>query len=443
MATANFVFATTYPYFCSKHTPVHNSICTEPMLKHKRKHKKYSLMSNTYNALLEIRVCHHNGDIRLEYLCVPLPFSPSSRDSTVNVLYEESDFRGNLDFLYGVPVEVKAWNQEICRLDFVLSGDFAEKEKGKEGMVIHEIWNNEHFLLENKDAIRCFLYMSDQLVYSPLHENHKSQTKKTDVCNISKICLMQHEPKMHERLAPHYPSPVSIQNLCGFCVLPYEITFKSFYPVSKKNKRQLCEAEEDEEEAKLSIGKCESLCTISGTFKLCASRVRIDFRGVRSLSLMEDDWEMISAVALENVDVFVYMIVLRGNIGKALFFGQETLFTEKEQGCYLHDYKGVGCFLGNGICRWCTCVVHADDVCEVLNVSKVNWEMFSTLYPEVHISDITKSAETLSMNISRKGGTIIRVTFSCGTRWNILCENQVVCDCNRLLNIFHTVALGK
>jgi len=367
-------------------------------------------------------------------------------------------FTGSLSFLFGVYVEVAAWSQEECKMDVIL------KDTGQSSILayhaaadMHRLWEKEDFLMHNKENVSCLLYMTDKLSFDGI---------LTPLPNIDKILIVQYEPKYQEKYAPHQGSSVSIQNLCGFCNLPYEITFRSFYPVSKKSKRTMAaileesrpfmhfnlnRSDDDEEEPIIhgikpedNVGRCESLVMLSGTFKLCSNRTRIDFRGVRSVSLLRDDFKTISGIPLEQVPMYVYMVVLKGNMGKSLFLGQSGASLFEKHGVVDMTHGGPDdCYLANRIGCWCKRSIHIEDVCEVLRIECIDWKIFQCMNPAVDISEMTKNADSVNINISRRGGAIIRLTFPKLTPWNSLCEHQVVSDCNKLLNVLHDLSYGK
>jgi len=454
-----FVFASTYPYFLSSHTSVHNSKTVPPSLKHKKKHRKFDILSNSYNSLIEIRICLFNGDVRFEHLCLPLPFSPNPAEFELSVTYldNRTDFCGYLSFLFGVPIKVAGWNVEECRIDVLVKNGDQITSGG-----VQALWAEESFLEHNKENVYCLLYLTDYFC----------RTEEDGYPNIEKISISQFEPKYQERIAPHKGTSVSIQNLCGFCNLPYEISFRSFYPVSKKSKRTLeiiieaqrqsfyanpmglCDEDMTEDigiSPENHPGRCESLVMLSGTFKLCSNCTRIDFRGVRSVSLIREDWETISGIPIDSVSMYVYMVVLKGNLGKSLFFRQMDIscfssYQSPNSKHHIVDLTHGGpnkCFLTNGIWEWCQSSIHLEDVCEVLCIDSINWDVFLAKYPSVPISDMTRNAESMNINISRRGGTIIRLTFPQKTMWNALHEHEVVSDCNKILNVLYDVAHGR
>jgi len=376
------LFACSYPYYASSHTPIFNT--GNPNLKHKRKRQKFDLLSQNNNLLLVMKVAYVESElVRVECLCLPLRFSMDSY--YMSELSRESFFEGHAWFLFGAKMRVALWNQDRCKIECFCSAAIDE------GTVFDEAFVRSHV-----DDIECVLYMSDV---------------QARVASVKLSCM---EARTHERLAPHRPAAAEIHNLCGFCRLPYDITFESFEKIQAKKQWK--------RNRKVTS---DYVLSTNGNFVLCGTNNQVDFRGGRSIALIEKDWKFISGLHMKDVQTFVYMMVMKGNIGKGLILDS-------------HDN-----FLSSRIKAWSTCIFHYEEVCDVLEIAHLKWSVLKEIYPSLTFSATIQACKSVNMFVSRKGGTIIRVTFGKSEAWDLCKEYAVLNDSNMLLNVLHRELLGK
>jgi hypothetical protein len=209
-------------------------------------------------------------------------------------------------------------------------------------------------------------------------------------------------------ILPHPKKNFRIQNACGSCTTPYQLNLSCFKHLSKKKKK---------------FSACESLSTVTATFVLCLNRCRVDFRGVRSIEAMSHDWKLVSGLDISEVSTSIYLLVMKGCIGRSLMLTSET------------------CFLANATASWCTPSLHFDDLCDILELGDIDWDKIFAR-PLNSASDATKKAKT-QVIISRRGGVVIRMVFPKDTPWDISSERDVLSDCDRLLDLLNEILAGK
>jgi hypothetical protein len=375
----SILFASSYPYFCSHHTPVFQGSGAD--LKHKRKHQKFDVFSQHYNVFVNVKVRYGKGLIRMECLCLPLSYE--MQNSCETILNASTNFEGCASFMYGARLKIGGWNYPSTKIEC-----FVEKES-------ELCVSDRHWIELNAKKIECIVYLSDM---------------NRNVEYVSIYCC---EPCIQERDAPHDPSPAEIHNLCGYCIMPCNISFDVFHSLYPKRKQR-----------GISSGDC--VLNTNGNFVLCGRKNQLDFRGVRSISLMKDEMFHVCEMNMEELDTYVYMIVLKGSVGKALIL------------------NGIENFLYSRIGHWCECIFHAEEVCDVLEITNINWSVFQKQYPSFAISKwIVEGSKSVNIFVSRKGGTILRVTFPKNEKWDIVKEYEILNDSNIFLNILHFVLLGK
>jgi hypothetical protein len=222
------------------------------------------------------------------------------------------------------------------------------------------------------------------------------------------------EPKSHELIAPNHATCVEAQNICGYCILPYEITWSCFEKVLKRKRS-------------MRYSNCEAISTTSGSYVLTNLKFKIDFRGVRATQLLEKDIKLLTNIEFDEVQSFVYMMVLKANIGKGMFLKSNSEIT----------------YLSRRISDWCTCELKFEDVCDVMEISCIDWLKLKTRYPSIQISDKVQRTKSFYIFISRKGGAILRLTFHKKNLWNLVSEQEVLCDCNKLVHLLKNILNGK
>ncbi len=226
----------------------------------------------------------------------------------------------------------------------------------------------------------------------------------------AQITVSFHPLQMEPMYNPHAQTPVRVQNMCGSCVTPYQLNLACFQHISRTK------------ELKRSFSACESLSTVTGNFVLCSNRSRVDFRGVRSIASMTPDWKLISGLNIENVSTTIYMIVLKACLGKALFFDTSCC-----------------CYLANQTAKWCTGILHFGDVCDVIELRDIKWDQIPC---KGEASATTRLAKS-SIHVSRRGGAVIRLVFSPPIAWDVSLEQDVIRDCDMLMNTLGEILKGK
>lgn len=392
-----FVIAESHLMFSSESTPVFNKIIedgTVPNFKHKRKFNKHSVLSNCYNTTIQLKIHKVNGDIRLEHLCLPLNFQPKESFVSYELSYE-TDFKNIDPLLFDIPVEVHKWNYHCTKIQCIFESD--------NSMEISKVKNHKNIktllsMQEIKEKCKLILLLSDDNV-------------KENV--TSRITVDYMFSDMHEKYAPHQYSSIKIQNLCGHCKLPYEITF-AVDDISKKNVNGN------------HVKNCENVCMLSGTYVLSQNRFQVHFRGSTSLIGMQKDLKIITGMDISDMNIYVYMVVLKGNIGQVLYFNSNNSYLQTVT-------KDI-----------CTCTFRFDDVCDIMELSNFRWHYIEKKWGYVLKSKIS-SSNKLSFNISRKGSTVVRMAFEITKEniYNLSDEENLVCDCNVILNMIHYLLQGK
>jgi hypothetical protein len=350
---------------------------------------------------IQILIKYKDSGIRLEYLCMPMfeefkdTFIGNELEPTifVGVLESQNNFCGIIHFPKK-SIGIKKENEKMNETKMI---------------IVYNTTQNEY---------QCYMDVCE-----------------TNIENIEYIRINMHINENEKVLCPLAPKNVDIQNLCGSCALKEsEISFECFKKVSRiKHKRVqktsgvLC-TENDTRKEMCSFnvrGISESVLSTSGTFVLCLNNQKVDFRGVRTILDVENDWFYVSGIPISEVYIHVYMIVLKGQIGKALYF---------DDGCrYLIDC----------IQEWCTCNLSFDDVCYSLMLSNIQWEK---VFGSIFILPITKTvreSKNVNLDISRRGGVVIRFIFDNDTLWDYRKECDVVFDANRILNVIYHYLDGK
>ena len=222
-----------------------------------------------------------------------------------------------------------------------------------------------------------------------------------------------HSSKMESSFFPHTAMPISVQNMCGSCVAPYQLNLACFQHLSKTK------------HLKRSFSACESLSTVTGNFVLCSNRSRVDFRGVRSMASMAPDWKLVSGLELENVATTIYMLVLKGCLGKSVL---------------LDDVDK--CYLAHKTSSWCTGTLHFGDVCDVIELFDIQWGRIPASDKSQTVSEISLKSK-VNIHISRRGSAVIRLVFPRDTSWSIAMEQDVLRDCNLIFNTLVEILKGK
>jgi hypothetical protein len=258
-------------------------------------------------------------------------------------------------------------------------------------VLVVEKWNCDHCFVELEEGGEYFkLFMSDE-----------------DIAD--EIVASFHIPNTQSAFTPHPKQSISVQNMCGSCVTPYQLNLACFQHLSRTKI------------LKRSFSACESLSTVTGNLVLCSNRSRIDFRGVRSMASMALDWKLVSGLNIEDVSTTIYMLVLKGCLGKAILL------------------SNAHCYLTNKSAKWCKGTMHCGDVCDVIELFDIEWDKIPQC---VSVSDITKKSKA-NIHVSRRGSVVIRLVFSSDTMWSLALEQNVMKDCNFLFSTLEEILTGK
>ena len=257
---------------------------------------------------------------------------------------------------------------------------------------------------------------------------------ETAVCEIK---LVMYASTASARLAPNAPSEFTIQNACGSWDLPEPIDIKSTalpLTLSSAVLRRLAQPlknkpKQPKQSKFLTRANQDSIHTISGTFVVSAHKHRVDFRGVRIFQRMLADWlQLLGCWTLkrmqqENITCRIYMVLLKGNLGYSLALHEPL------------NYVMLWTRGGWGHCR----VRLADEhqVCDVLELINIEWT--HALWAGEHAT--VRKAET-TLEISRKGGAVVRVVFPKNTPWDHASETDVRQSCNILWGAMRRVLSG-
>ena len=264
-------------------------------------------------------------------------------------------------------------------------GIFAPDNKNDETRFYIEEWNHTESKLEWRDENVLAIFMTDP---------HPSK--------VSKIDLIFYPSRMKDTMTPHPKKMFKIQNACGSCKLSYQISLGQFKNISRKR----CSKKDKH-------SNCEALATVSGNLVLCSNQCQIDFRGVRSTAAIFRDIQLICGIQniQEEAEVNLYMLVLKGYLGKPIFLSQE------------HDN-----LLINGTFSWCKSEMRYEEMCYVLlQLTDIQWnKVINGAHPVTLVSRPT-------IKISRRGGIIMRLVFPSLTTWNVEIEERVLQDCNHLM----------
>lgn len=391
------VITRSFPFFCSEFTPVFNPTLKggTPNFKHKRKFSRFQLLSNIYHLVIEIRIKWKNGDVRLEHVCLPINFQPEYVYDCID-LYYTNNFEGWNCFLPNTIIKVRDWNSPNTRIECELDVDPYYHETHMQNLNLND-HNFEDWIENPHCMLSTFLYLPDGI-----------RQKR----EIEKISLHIASPEFHEKNAPHSKVFASIQNLCGSFMLPCEIRNVG----CKQKRRRGSESQES---------GCEVLFMTSGTFVLSANRFKLDFRGCKSIFHMQSDVKMLTGLDMKDLDPHIYMVVLKGCIGK------------------LVEFKSDENYVSRRIWEWCICTFRNDDVCDILEISDIVWEKLEQNYVmKLQLSSAMKSTHKFHIYISRKGSIIVRLIFPGKFVWSVSVEERVLFDCNQILELFYAILSG-
>jgi hypothetical protein len=233
-----------------------------------------------------------------------------------------------------------------------------------------------------------------------------------------------------QRSIPHPPHTFRIENTCGACRTPYALdlsAYRCLRPAASKG----------------TTG--ELITMLSGTFAPCASRLQVDFRGVRSIAAMQRDWELITGVGPADTTVTVYMLVMKACLGvPALIVDGGTVPNGLEGYSALLAEEGRRrCYLGERMAAWCAQYVQHIDVCQAIELVDIRWGALCASRTVPVDPLLMGPTVRSSVHVSRRGGAMLRLIFPGGTAWDAGKEANVLRECNYLLDVLRRALLGQ
>ena len=241
-------------------------------------------------------------------------------------------------------------------------------------------------------------------------------------------------------MTPHAPHDFRIENACGACLVeaPLELwrlrPFMVRAPPRGGRRRPPPSA---------SSSSGELIATLSGTFAPCANGMQVDFRGVRSVAAMLEDWRLLIPEQAP-ARVQLYMMVLKANLGvPVVILDQGTALPPglgpRSLAIAQEGVRAGLCFLATRMRPWCDECGYRSDVCMAVQLIGVRWR---ALFPEAELSRALCDVRTTSVDVSRRGSVMMRLVFPKHTAWGVEEEARVVRDCNRLLRVLRAALSG-
>jgi hypothetical protein len=249
-------------------------------------------------------------------------------------------------------------------------------------------------------------------------------------------------------MTPHAAHDFRIENACGACLVdtPLELwrlrPFMVRAPPSARARRiMLTRHAEAEEASPSSTG--ELIATLSGTFAPCANGMQVDFRGVRSVAAMLEDWGLLIPEQAPS-RVQLYMMVLKANLGVPVVILDQGMalppgLAGRSLSIAQEGVRAGLCFLATRMRPWCDECGYRSDVCMAVQLIGVRWR---ALFPEAELSHALREVRTSSVDVSRRGSVMMRLVFPKHTGWSVDEEASVVRDCNRLLRVLRAALSG-
>jgi hypothetical protein len=377
-----------------------------------------SFCPDTPHRILHIHVGTTMG-VRLETLMVPMP------DTTQHIVLQPSNGFAQLG------VRVRSWGADKCRLVRLAAEEEEEEEFDVEEAIvrIEEEESDDDERLRTICGKRCraasplsfarkracygeeeewVLDMTDELPERVAYVWLLPSTEYAVCCSRGQIEL------------PHPPHDFRIENTCGTCMLEEPIHRAWLRPFIVDSRHT------------------PLITSVAGTFAPCVKRdMQVNYHGVRSVASMLQTWALLSKQPIAQTHV--YMLVLSANLGKPVMLVDEGTLPPGLCGDGLQlakEGRGI-CFLAERMAPCYRKFSQQLDVCLALELHGFAW---AELFPEAQ-EPLLRAQTTIQ--ISRRGGVMLRLVFPRNTVWTVETEATVVRDCNRLLACMRVLLAGR
>jgi hypothetical protein len=265
---------------------------------------------------------------------------------------------------------------------------------------------------------------------------------------VEEVQMVPYPMSVNDMVMPNEACTFKIQNACGSWEMPTPRNLRSMskpLTASSAMHRQMlaaCCREEQLTKKKEKVPKKrarempnnriqqDSVHALSGTFVVSENKHKVDFRGVRSFKLMLEDWLMLlgnnsrKRMIQAGISCSIYMVLLKANMGYTL------QLTTHQSYVILNMY---------GVCSAAEVRKREGQVCDVVELRDINWDYY--LWADGDHSMVKLGVTTLE--ISRKGGTVMRIVFSKGTLWDEMAEAEVLASAGMLWTGIRRVLSGE
>ena len=242
---------------------------------------------------------------------------------------------------------------------------------------------------------------------------------------------------------PHPPQAFQIENTCG--------AFHTDEPLAQ----QLCFANTRRRRPAIAHGG-DLITMLSGTLVPCLNRCQVDFRGVRSLAALREDWGLLTQTpaTTTTTKITAYMMMLTACTGAhalVVDYGMRpppttTAGMSEASARVAADGHGK-CYLAERMAPWYTQFAQHVDVCQAVELRDLKWPALlreTPIHdddPEMPIAPPLLVARS-NAHISRRGGVMLRLVFPKDTPWDERVEHAVLRDCNRALLVLRRALQG-
>ena len=241
---------------------------------------------------------------------------------------------------------------------------------------------------------------------------------------------------------PHPPQAFQIENTCGAFHTEEPLCLASPSPAGRSRT------------AALAHGG-DLITMLSGTLVPCLNRRQVDFRGVRSLAALREDWGLLTQQQQQTTTkITAYMMVLTACTGAhalVVDYGMRpppttTAGMSEASARVAADGHGK-CYLAERMAPWYTRFAQHVDVCQAVELRDLKWPALlreTPIHdddPEMPIAPPLLVARS-NAHISRRGGVMLRLVFPKDTPWDERVEHAVLRDCNRALLVLRRALQG-